>query len=116
VPNRCTDIFHSKVWLPQGNKSVVVIGAGPSGLAAALHLQSLGINVTVLEARGRPGGRVHTVHDMLSQPVDFGAQLCTGMSPDADKGAPPDPSALLARQLGVDLEVLSATAPLFDSA
>jgi monoamine oxidase len=102
--------------LVQADKSVVVIGAGPSGLASALHLQSVGVNVTVLEARDRPGGRVHTVHDVLSKPVDFGAQLCTGMTPDVEKGAAPDPSALLARQLGIDLEVLSATAPLFDSA
>ncbi|WP_019969487.1 NAD(P)/FAD-dependent oxidoreductase [Mycobacterium sp. 141] len=36
----------------------VVIGAGFAGLAAALRLQRVGQNVTVLEARDRVGGRV----------------------------------------------------------
>ena len=40
--------------------TVVVIGAGLSGLACARHLTSLGHSVLVLEGRDRPGGRVHT--------------------------------------------------------
>jgi monoamine oxidase len=98
----------------QAGKKVVVIGAGPAGLSAALHLQAVGVAVTVLEARGRTGGRVHTVRGALSEPVDFGAQLCTGMSPDAERMAAPDSSALIMRQLGVELKELSPTAPLFD--
>ncbi len=39
-------------------KSVIIIGAGFSGLSAAMKLKSLGIKVTVLEARKRIGGRV----------------------------------------------------------
>ncbi|WP_405059095.1 FAD-dependent oxidoreductase [Kribbella sp. NBC_01505] len=42
--------------------SVVVLGAGLAGLAAAHRLVRRGYDVTVLEASGRPGGRVHTVH------------------------------------------------------
>ncbi|QIN80516.1 FAD-dependent oxidoreductase [Rubrobacter marinus] len=39
---------------------VVVIGAGLSGLVAARELAGKGLDVVVLEARSRPGGRTHT--------------------------------------------------------
>ena len=42
---------------------VVVVGAGLSGLTAALTLRAHGWDVVVLEARDRVGGRVHTVYD-----------------------------------------------------
>ena len=42
---------------------VTVIGAGLAGLAAAYELQRAGHNVTVLEARPFPGGRVRTLRD-----------------------------------------------------
>jgi monoamine oxidase len=43
--------------------TVVVVGAGLAGLAAAWELTALGHAVTVLEARARPGGRVHTLRE-----------------------------------------------------
>jgi monoamine oxidase len=46
-------------------RDVVVIGAGMSGLAAALDLADAGASVTVLEASLRAGGRVRTMHGVL---------------------------------------------------
>jgi monoamine oxidase len=44
----------------QKPSSVIVIGAGFAGLAAANYLRKKKIKVTVLEARNRIGGRVHS--------------------------------------------------------
>jgi NADPH-dependent glutamate synthase beta subunit-like oxidoreductase/Pyruvate/2-oxoacid:ferredoxin oxidoreductase delta subunit len=41
---------------PAHSTRVLVIGAGPSGLAAAYHLALLGHRVTIAEAAGQPGG------------------------------------------------------------
>ena len=44
-------------------RKVIIIGAGLAGLSAAYELTQLGHDVTVLEARTRPGGRVHTLRE-----------------------------------------------------
>jgi monoamine oxidase len=49
--------------IPATPKKVIVIGAGMSGLVAALELTRLGHQVTVLEAQHRVGGRVLTVRE-----------------------------------------------------
>src|SRR5262245_53537367 len=48
------------------SKDVVVLGAGLAGLAAAYELNKAGFDVSVLEARTRPGGRVCTYRDPFS--------------------------------------------------
>ena len=57
-------------------KSVIVIGAGISGLSCAYELMRRGHDVTVLEARGRPGGHVRTWHDPFADGLyaDIGAE------------------------------------------
>ena len=42
-------------------RKVIVAGAGLAGLAAAWELTAAGHDVTVLEARNRPGGRIYTL-------------------------------------------------------
>jgi len=59
-------------------ESVVVIGAGMAGLAAARTLHDAGARVTVIEARERPGGRIFTNRD-LGAPVELGAQRLHGV-------------------------------------
>ena len=44
-------------------KKIIVIGAGLAGLSAAYQLRGAGHDVTILEARTRPGGRVHTLRE-----------------------------------------------------
>ncbi len=58
-------------------RSVVVIGAGAAGLAAARALCDRGFAVTVLEARARSGGRVWT-HRGLGPAIDLGASWIQG--------------------------------------
>jgi len=55
---------------------VVVIGAGLGGLGAALRLQGAGHDVTVLEARSRPGGRAYQLRD-AGYTWDTGPSLIT---------------------------------------
>lgn len=54
---------------------MVVIGAGFAGLAAAEALHDAGADVTVLEARDRVGGRVHSVALANGAVVELGAEF-----------------------------------------
>lgn len=58
--------------------TILVIGAGIAGLAAARHLSSNGFNVTILEGRDRIGGRIYTDRT-LGLPIDLGASWIHGI-------------------------------------
>ncbi|KAG9132362.1 hypothetical protein Leryth_013027 [Lithospermum erythrorhizon] len=58
--------------------SVIVIGGGISGFAAAQVLQNASYKVLVLESRDRIGGRVHTDYS-FGCPVDMGASWLHGV-------------------------------------
>ena len=64
--------------IAQDVESVIIIGAGVAGLAAAKHLIAAGRDVQVLEARDRIGGRVWTDRS-LGVPLDMGASWIHGV-------------------------------------
>lgn len=59
---------------------VIVIGAGLSGLNAALHLEEQGFKVQVLEGRGRIGGRLLTLDDLPGSPETGGGGIGAGFT------------------------------------
>jgi monoamine oxidase len=65
-------------------KKVLVLGAGLAGLAAAFELDHAGHDVTVLEARARPGGRIETIRDAFADTLytESGAAGVIPVEPD----------------------------------
>lgn len=76
---------------PNG-KTVIVIGAGISGLIAAKTLKEKGFNVSVLEAQDKVGGRLRTNRSM-GIPFDEGASWIHGIDGN--------PITTLAQQAGM---------------
>lgn len=65
------------------DRSVLIVGAGIAGLAAASKLAAAGLSITLLEARDRIGGRVFTTHDPASgAPIELGAEFIHGKPPE----------------------------------
>jgi len=62
----------------QNKSDVIIIGAGLSGLNAALLLEGEGLNVTVLEGRNRIGGRVQSLRDVPGSPEVGGTAFGPG--------------------------------------
>ncbi len=56
---------------------ILIIGAGLSGLLTAYRLKKVGIPFKIVEARNRPGGRIHTVTLNSSTPLEMGATWFT---------------------------------------
>lgn len=54
--------------------SVIIIGSGAAGWAAAQKLVDAGLSVLMLEARSRIGGRILTLHN-ANFPTDLGAEF-----------------------------------------
>ena len=58
----------------------MIVGGGIAGLSAARELTRNGVEVTLLEAKNRLGGRIHTLSHG-SYPIELGAELIHGRSP-----------------------------------
>ncbi|KAE8021892.1 hypothetical protein FH972_007742 [Carpinus fangiana] len=86
----------SHVQRQQGSiPSVIVIGGGISGTAAARILHDASFKVVLLESRDRLGGRIHTDYS-FGCPVDMGASWLHGVCNE-------NPLAPLIRGLGLTL-------------
>lgn len=59
--------------------TIIIIGAGISGIAAAKELTSNGFYVLLLEARDRIGGRIHSHQLNNGSYIEFGAQFLHGI-------------------------------------
>lgn len=58
-----------------GELDVIIVGAGLSGLNAALILEEQGYKVAVLEGRNRVGGRLFTLDDVPGHPESGGNEI-----------------------------------------
>jgi len=85
------------------NADVLVIGAGLSGLGAALSLQDAGVNVQVIEGRDRIGGRVLSYRSIPGNPEAGGTAFGPGYARLVDA----------ARRYGVDLIDITPITPYF---
>ncbi|XP_010543559.2 PREDICTED: protein FLOWERING LOCUS D [Tarenaya hassleriana] len=88
--------------------SVVIVGAGLAGLAAARQLLRSGFKVTVLEGRKRPGGRVYTKKmegSRVGAAADLGGSVLTGTLGN--------PLGIVARQLGCSLYKVRDKCPIY---
>jgi protoporphyrinogen oxidase len=65
-------------------KNPIIIGAGVSGLVAAIELEKAGFTPTIFEATDRVGGRVKT-DDLHGFPADYGFQVLLTEYPEAQR-------------------------------
>ncbi|KAJ9591190.1 hypothetical protein L9F63_002261 [Diploptera punctata] len=93
-------------WLCESKGKVIVVGAGIAGLAAAQQLNQFGMEVVVLEARDRVGGRIATFRKG-NYVADLGAMVVTGLGGN--------PVTVLSKQINMELHKIKQKCPLYES-
>jgi monoamine oxidase len=68
----------ARAWSATETADVIVIGAGLSGLEAALQLEQAGFTVLILEGRDRVGGKVMTFSEVQGSPEAGGNIIYAG--------------------------------------
>ncbi len=70
-------LLSKSIFSQTKRQSVIVLGAGLSGLSAAFELAQKGFDVIILEARNRIGGRILTLREQFkdNQSVELGGEL-----------------------------------------
>lgn len=63
----------------KSKKRVLIVGGGLSGLTLAYRLHEKNIDITILEAASRLGGRIMTVAGASGTPLELGATWFSGM-------------------------------------
>lgn len=87
-------------------RRVAIVGSGITGLIAARQLHSFGVDVSIFEARDRPGGRINMEKNIFSAPVDLGAMIITGVIQN--------PASVLAEQTASKMYNIDPDCRLFD--
>jgi|TARA_B110000263_G_scaffold39435_1_gene31094 monoamine oxidase len=98
-----TSVLFNNQLRAKTHSDIIVIGAGLSGLSAALILQDEGYKVTVLEADNRVGGRVLSERRVTGSPETGGTAFGSGYARIID----------IAQRLGVELIDLNPIMPYF---
>ena len=78
APSLLASSCHAKDSINPKDKTVIIVGAGISGLAAAKKLKEKGFNVIVLESQDKVGGRLRT-NRSLGVGFDEGASWIHGI-------------------------------------
>jgi len=85
--------------------TVVIVGGGIAGLSAASELARRGVRVTLLEAKERLGGRIHSLYG-TDCPIELGAEFIHSHS---------EPLLRALRRAGLALQPVAERHHIFDS-